>query len=315
MASEGTITDPVHGTGQAPATAPPQPDRMAPSLVSNGRVRIHGYRGFGARDEIWVGGRVATLGDGPNGLRDAPPVPSIDAPDDRSAHHAVVELTVSDTTLRATLDADGFFDARLPLSGALRPRRGWVAVRAELAAGSGGHRTVIPARVPQAGTSLAVVHVMDDDGVTLDPVEPERLAGPLSTVPGVYRARVRRALEDPARASLSFYVSPSPWARYGDVESLLNHRGFPEGPILLAGRSTHEGDSRRRRVDSVVENVERILRTYPELPFLLITHYGSSGTDRGFGPVIDRHPRWVALIDARDGALDRGRPGSRVQPR
>ncbi|MCB0589187.1 MAG: DUF2183 domain-containing protein [Phaeodactylibacter sp.] len=71
-----------------------------------------------------------------------------------------------------------------------------------------------------------------------------------------------------------FYVSNSPWNLYDLLEEFLGLNGLPNGPILLRDfgipyqeqPSTYKGHKH--------SSIVRILKTYPELPFILI---GDSG--------------------------------------
>lgn len=71
-----------------------------------------------------------------------------------------------------------------------------------------------------------------------------------------------------------FYVSHSPWNLYRYLELFLMQNDFPKGPILLRSLSNllkrkHQGEKPQKQ-----KEILNILKTYPDLPFILI---GDSG--------------------------------------
>ncbi|RLJ67286.1 uncharacterized protein DUF2183 [Lacinutrix venerupis] len=76
-----------------------------------------------------------------------------------------------------------------------------------------------------------------------------------------------------------FYVSHSPWNLYRYLELFLRQHKFPKGPILL--RSFKEFRS-RKTVDEKPQKQKEILnllKTYPDLPFILIGDSGEHDAD------------------------------------
>lgn len=75
-----------------------------------------------------------------------------------------------------------------------------------------------------------------------------------------------------------FYVSHSPWNLYRYLEYFLSRNAFPDGPILL--RSMASFFTRRRTgAPHKQHEIENILKTYPELPFVLIGDSGEKDAD------------------------------------
>ncbi len=79
------------------------------------------------------------------------------------------------------------------------------------------------------------------------------------------------------KANPIFYVSHSPWNLYRYLELFLKTNEFPKGPILL--RSMSSIWDRRAQTPQKQHEIENILKTYPELAFLLIGDCGEHDPD------------------------------------
>lgn len=71
-----------------------------------------------------------------------------------------------------------------------------------------------------------------------------------------------------------FYVSNSPWNLYDLLQDFLATNDLPRGPVLLRDFGLPYEEREENYRGHKAEMVERILRTYPKLPFILI---GDSG--------------------------------------
>ncbi len=72
------------------------------------------------------------------------------------------------------------------------------------------------------------------------------------------------------KANPIFYVSHSPWNLYRYLEFFLRTNNFPKGPILLRSfRAIFKKKSATSKPAKQKE-IENILKTYPDLPFILI---------------------------------------------
>lgn len=76
-----------------------------------------------------------------------------------------------------------------------------------------------------------------------------------------------------------FYVSHSPWNLYRYLELFLKKNNFPKGPILL--RSVSEALKKKQQDEKPNKQNEiiNILKTYPDLPFILIGDSGEQDPD------------------------------------
>lgn len=74
-----------------------------------------------------------------------------------------------------------------------------------------------------------------------------------------------------------FYVSHSPWNLYRYLELFLTGNNFPKGPILL--RSFSDFRKRKHEKPQKQNEVVNILKTYPNLSFILIGDSGEKDAD------------------------------------
>lgn len=96
-----------------------------------------------------------------------------------------------------------------------------------------------------------------------------------------------------------FYVSHSPWNLYRYLEVFLKQNKFPKGPILL--RSLPEFLSRKKKTAEKPQKQKEIvnlLKTYPELPFILIGDSGEHDPDI-YIEIAEAHPDRILAIYLR----------------
>ena len=94
-----------------------------------------------------------------------------------------------------------------------------------------------------------------------------------------------------------FYVSHSPWNLYRYLEFFLKQNNFPKGPILLR---SFKDIFKKRSGDQPQKQIEilNILKTYPDLPFILIGDSGEKDADI-YLELADQLPDQVAAIYLR----------------
>ncbi|MFK7812167.1 MAG: App1 family protein, partial [Maribacter sp.] len=93
-----------------------------------------------------------------------------------------------------------------------------------------------------------------------------------------------------------FYVSHSPWNLYRYLELFLTGNNFPKGPILLRSFS----DFRKRKHEKPQKQTEvvNILKTYPDLSFILIGDSGEKDADI-YIEISEEYPKQIAAIYLR----------------
>lgn len=76
-----------------------------------------------------------------------------------------------------------------------------------------------------------------------------------------------------------FYVSHSPWNLYRYLEFFLKQNNFPKGPILLRSFSDFLNRKRLKDKPQKQKEIVNLLKTYPDLPFILIGDSGEKDID------------------------------------
>lgn len=76
-----------------------------------------------------------------------------------------------------------------------------------------------------------------------------------------------------------FYVSHSPWNLYRYLELFLKQNNFPKGPILLRSLSDFLRKKPQDEKPQKQQEILNILKTYPDLPFILIGDSGEHDPD------------------------------------
>jgi phosphatidate phosphatase APP1 len=72
-----------------------------------------------------------------------------------------------------------------------------------------------------------------------------------------------------------FYVSKSPWNLYDFLVDFMDHHQLPRGPFLLRDIGLRESPP----IDHKTDAVQRLLETYPTLPFVLLGDSGERDPD------------------------------------
>lgn len=93
-----------------------------------------------------------------------------------------------------------------------------------------------------------------------------------------------------------FYVSHSPWNLYRYLELFLKGNNFPKGSILL--RSFSDFRKRKHEKPQKQNEIENILKTYPEMSFLLIGDSGEKDADI-YIEISETFPNQIAAIYLR----------------
>ncbi|MBU2995137.1 DUF2183 domain-containing protein [Cellulophaga baltica] len=104
--------------------------------------------------------------------------------------------------------------------------------------------------------------------------------------------------KDGDNANPIFYVSHSPWNLYRYLNLFLEQNDFPEGPILL--RSMQSFFKRKNTGDKPQKQIEilNILKTYPNLPMILIGDSGEHDADI-YKEIAELFPDRIAAIYLR----------------
>lgn len=93
-----------------------------------------------------------------------------------------------------------------------------------------------------------------------------------------------------------FYVSHSPWNLYRYLELFLQTNNFPKGPILL--RSMASFKNRKAEKPHKQHEILNILKTYPDLSFILFGDSGEKDADI-YIDIAKQYPKQVKAIYLR----------------
>jgi phosphatidate phosphatase APP1 len=270
------------------------------------------YRGYGTQRELFLRGRVleergitrsgqyATVWDNLRNM--ALRFASDEVPGAR------VRASFKGHQVETRADEEGFFDVRLQSAEPLTDSAGWHPVELELlhppsprrgSVGSTG-QVLVP-----ADARFAVVSDIDDTVVRSSATNVLKMAWivllnnahtrlPFEGVNAFYEALQRGA--EGRDLNPIFYVSSSPWNIYDVLEDFLDVHGVPAGPLFLKDWSlTVLGKHRTHKLGII----RRLLRTYPDLPFVLIGDSGEEDPEI-YLQTVREHPGRIRAIYIRD---------------
>jgi phosphatidate phosphatase APP1 len=194
-------------------------------------------------------------------------------------------------SVEATSNRQGYFTIELEA----RAEPGWNEIALELVR-EPRIRAVGRVLVPPRDAAFGVVSDIDDTIVYSNVLSKWRMVVGLALsnartrkpFPGV--AAFYRALH--RGVNPVFYVSKSPWNLYVPLVEYLELQRLPLGPLVLRDFGWRmEKDHKTRAIDA-------ILRTYPELPFVLSGDSGERDPEI-YADVVRRYPRRIRAIYIR----------------
>ena len=106
---------------------------------------------------------------------------------------------------------------------------------------------------------------------------------------------------DGDNANPIFYVSHSPWNLYRYLEFFLKQNGFPKGPILLRSLSDFLSRKKVEEKPQKQKEILNLLKTYPNLPFILIGDSGEHDVDI-YIEIAEKFPNRILAIYLRSVA-------------
>lgn len=176
--------------------------------------------------------------------------------------------------------------------------------------GDAGERvTTAKVLVPAPDVEFGVVSDIDDTIVVTKSTEFLRQMAilfansardrlPLPGVPALYRALSKGA--DNRGENPIFYVSMSGWNLYDLLTEFMDVNDIPEGPLFLTDLRFVEGPSALMGSQNhKFDTVDILLRTYPELPFILIGDSGMHDPEI-YAKIVKEHPGRIKAIYIHD---------------
>jgi phosphatidate phosphatase APP1 len=247
------------------------------------------YRGYGTSRELFLRGRVLEEAGITRAGRDDAVWKNVLNMVRRFASDEVagarVRATFEGLQVETTADMEGFFEVRFQLAEPLNGPGGWHQVGLELLSppspGGGRVRSEGHVLVPH-GARFGVISDLDDTVVRSSATNVLKMAWivvrnnahtrlPFEGVAAFYRAL--QLGPNSESSNPVFYVSSSPWNIYDMLVDFLNVHGVPHGPLFLKDWSLSVLGKHR---DYKIGVIRRLLRTFENLPFVLI---GDSGEE------------------------------------
>jgi phosphatidate phosphatase APP1 len=302
--------------GQIVAAADGASDRARQRLRQRRPTRrallVVPYVGFGTRERLCISGRVledagfAEANASDSGWRNLVQLGKRLQSDEVPGARVTVRL--GDTERVVTTDGEGYFAAELEPADALAAD-GWHTATVALP-DVDAPPAEVQVLVPAASARFGIVSDLDDTVVQTHVTRRVKMLVELARrnartrkpFPGVaafYRALHHGAGGD--ERNPLFYVSSSPWNLYTPLVEFLSVQDIPLGPLLLRDFGDHtvfgsgagHGHHGHKRAA-----IERLLQTYPDLPFVLIGDSGEQDPEI-YSSVVRDHPRRIVAIYIR----------------
>ncbi len=288
-------------------------------LLGLGAVKqVLPYSGYGNSQLAWIGGRILS-----DRLRGGPRIidhwwANLFATWQRWATAEVpgapVEATWNGKTLRGSSDDEGYFNFEFVLDAP--PPAGWHDVSIVCRGVHAFGRILIPPPTARFGVISDVDDTVMHTHITsvltalrLTFLGNVRTRKPLDGVGELYHAFVRgRGGQDASEGNPIFYVSSSAWNLYDLLKQFLELNQIPPGPLLLRDIGLARRLTPHRGHWHKLENAEKIMAAYPQLPFVLI---GDSGQQDAtlYCHAVERQPGRIKAVYIRD--VDPDRPHAR----
>ncbi|MBL8259030.1 MAG: DUF2183 domain-containing protein [Candidatus Competibacteraceae bacterium] len=223
-----------------------------------------------------------------------------------------LQATFQGRSSETVTDEEGYFRFELPVVRPLDPTLQWHPVTLGVPPQAMLKRQAPDpihgrALVPSPACDLGIISDIDDTvlitGATrlLTMARLTFLRSPHTRLPFNGVAAFYRALRDGATHPRPvFYVSSSPWNLYDFLVDFMALNQIPAGPLLLrdlglpaqrASGSSHQAHKRAQ--------IERIMNTYPKLPFILIGDSGQHDPE-AYAQIVATRARQVRAIYIRD---------------
>jgi phosphatidate phosphatase APP1 len=299
----------------------PQPDaepgwllRLEERLGLLDPVQLLVFRSFGTPDALHLRGRVIEQ-KGVEGTTEKTStwqnvLNTLHRLESREIPGAHVRAHFQGKSWDTTSDEEGYFVLNVDPAEALPP--GWHEVELELVDSVGEpveRRTRERVLVPSPDAEFAVVSDVDDTIILTKSTELFRQLAiifgdsardrvPFRGVPALYRALSRGP--DGEGHNPIFYVSMSGWNLYDLLEEFMDVNEIPLGPLFLSDLRLVESPSTvMGSQNSKFESIDLLLRTYPELPFILIGDSGMHDPEL-YANIVREHPGRIRSIYIHD---------------
>lgn len=288
--------------------------RLEAKLGLLDRIQILVFRSFGTPDLLRLRGRVVehkgTSGSTEESSLWQNVVDMLHRLESDEIPGARIRARLQGREWETTSDREGYFILDLDPPEPLAP--GWHDVELELVDSIGEperRRFTEPVLVPSPDAELAVVSDLDDTIIETHSTaflqqmailfgESARDRVPFPGVPAFYRA-LSRGADDEGQNPI-FYVSRSGWNLSDLFEEFMEVNGIPPGPLFLSDlRLVEHRSSVLGSSDDKFSSIDLLIRTYTELPFILIGDSGMCDPEL-YRQLVQAHPGRIAAIYIHD---------------
>ncbi|PHI21070.1 hypothetical protein CEQ90_05160 [Lewinellaceae bacterium SD302] len=262
-------------------------------------VVVANYSGFGRANHLFLTGRV--LRDKAIGRTERDGllqnvINNFKRFNSREIPGAEVEIKWAGEIFHRTTDAEGYFKVSADFDRNLVfPESTGIWQQAEITVlstpdnGPVDHHTYADVLLPQGG-EFGIISDIDDTVLQTDVTSRFKLKTMWHTI--LKNAGNRRAFEqvadfyqalhrgaDNEGENPIFYLSNSPWNLYDLLTDFLSINQLPKGPVLLRDFGLPYEDKPEEYQGHKTEMLRQILRTYPEMKFILLGDSGEHDTD------------------------------------
>lgn len=222
--------------------------------------------------------------------------------------HALVKAGFGNLESEIRADKEGYFD--IEFNGIERNENGlWHELQLELLEPliESATNTKGQILIPPATAKFGVISDIDDTVIKTNVknrlkmlattvLTNEHTRAPFEGVSEFYRALQNG--KDGSENNPIFYVSSSPWNLYTLLTEVLKKREIPLGPLFLKDFGTHTVFNASDHQSHKLENIRRVLDTYPHLPFVLIGDDGEQDPQI-YRQVVREYPQRIRVIYIR----------------
>jgi phosphatidate phosphatase APP1 len=296
--------------------------RLRERIGGRNPIMILPYRGYGTPDKVYLIGRV--LED--KGITQAMEndtlwdnlVNMYKRFETDEIPYAKVLARFRGDEVEITANIEGFFEVWFDPQEPLPQDRLWHRVELELLEPDRTGYPPVEAEglilVPPPSAQFGVISDIDDTVMYTDAANLIRMARnvflgnartrlPFNGVAAFYRSLMRGGQEH--ELNPLFYVSSSPWNVYDLLSEFFQLRGIPLGPVLFLrdwGLNEDELLPTHHR-DYKMAYIQKILATYPHLPFIFIGDSGQKDPEI-YAEVVAKHPGRINAIYIRNVSQD-----------
>ena len=222
--------------------------------------------------------------------------------------HARVRVAFGNLEKEIKADREGYFDIELD-TGKRQETALWHELELELLEPSIETRAKTTGQIliPPQTAKFGVISDIDDTVIKTNVTNKLKMLAttvltnehtrlPFEGVAEFYRAL--QAGRDGDENNPIFYVSSSPWNLYTLLLAVFNKRQIPLGPLFLKDFGTHTAFHANDHQTHKLENIRRVLDTYPHLPFILIGDDGEQDP-KIYRQIVGEYPERIRVIYIR----------------